>query len=55
MTCAFLGGTLGSLFGTRAFLALGWGGVAALVALAAGLAAVRHLAREPQRLPEVAR
>jgi predicted MFS family arabinose efflux permease len=55
MTCAFLGGSLGSLFGTRAFLALGWGGVAALVALAAGLAAVRHLAREPQRLPEVAR
>ncbi|MFD9128111.1 MFS transporter [Kitasatospora sp. NPDC059571] len=47
MTCAFLGGSVGSWLGVRAYGALGWGGVCALVALLAGLALVRHLLARP--------
>ncbi|MDX6314152.1 MAG: hypothetical protein QOF44_3616, partial [Streptomyces sp.] len=43
MTCAFLGGSAGSWLGVRAYDHLGWTGVTGLVALAAGLALVRHL------------
>ncbi|WP_131741652.1 MFS transporter [Actinomadura roseirufa] len=43
MTCAFLGGSVGSWLGVRAYTALGWWGVCALVAALATLALVRHL------------
>jgi predicted MFS family arabinose efflux permease len=43
MTCSFLGGSLGSLLGVRAYAWLGWPGVCALVALVAGAAILRHL------------
>lgn len=43
MTCAFLGGSVGSWLGTRAYTALGWLGVCGLVALLTGLALGRHL------------
>ncbi|MFJ9353085.1 MFS transporter [Streptomyces mirabilis] len=33
MTCAFLGGSAGSWLGTRAYTALGWGAVCALIAV----------------------
>ncbi|GAA4249961.1 MFS transporter [Dactylosporangium darangshiense] len=42
MTAVFLGGSAGSWLGARAYLALGWTAVCGLVALAAGLAALRH-------------
>jgi len=44
MTCAFAGGSVGSWLGVRAYLAFGWAGVCGLVALAAGIALVRHVA-----------
>lgn len=43
MTCAFLGGSLGSWLGVRAYSSLGWLGVCGLVALVAIIALVRHL------------
>ncbi|OIJ92378.1 MFS transporter [Streptomyces sp. MUSC 14] len=43
MTCAYLGGTLGSWLGTRAYAWCGWPGVCGLVALLAGLGLLRHL------------
>lgn len=43
MSCAFLGSSMGSWLGVRAYTALGWPGVCALVALLAALALVRHL------------
>jgi predicted MFS family arabinose efflux permease len=43
MTCAFLGGSAGSLLGVRAYLRFGWTGVCALVAVLAALAFARHL------------
>ncbi|WP_051927095.1 MFS transporter [Streptomyces durhamensis] len=43
MTCAYLGGGLGSWLGTRAYAGHGWSGVCALVAVSAGLGLVRHL------------
>lgn len=43
MTCAFLGGSLGSWLGTRAYLRFGWPGVCALVAAFAGIALAGHL------------
>ncbi|MGF7236903.1 MAG: MFS transporter [Frankia sp.] len=43
MTCAFLGGGVGSWLGVRAYAHLGWLGVCGLVALAAALALTRHL------------
>ncbi|MGK5553497.1 MFS transporter [Actinomadura kijaniata] len=43
MTCAFLGGGIGSWLGVRAYTHLGWTGVCLLVAALAGLALARHL------------
>lgn len=43
MTCAFLGGSIGSWLGVRAYAAFGWGGVCALVAVLAAVAFARHL------------
>ncbi|MBA9002689.1 MFS transporter [Thermomonospora cellulosilytica] len=43
MTCAFLGGSVGSWLGTRAYARVGWAGVCGLVAVLAGLALLRHL------------
>ena len=42
MTCAFLGGGLGSWLGTLAYGRLGWPGVCALVATLCALALARH-------------
>ncbi|WP_431043403.1 MFS transporter [Streptomyces sp. P1-3] len=57
MTCAFLGGGMGSWCGARAFAHFGWPGVCALVALLAALALARHVLRwtaARRHLPEVA-
>ena len=43
MTCAYLGGTAGSLLGTLAYASVGWFGVAVVVALAPAPALVLHL------------
>lgn len=43
MTCAYLGGSLGSWVGLRAYAWLGWPAVCALVALLACTALARHL------------
>ncbi|MEO7194656.1 MAG: MFS transporter [Pseudonocardiaceae bacterium] len=43
MTCAFLGSSLGSWLGVRAYTGFGWLGVCALVAVLAALALARHL------------
>jgi predicted MFS family arabinose efflux permease len=45
MTCAYLGGSAGSLLGTVAYAAAGWHAVAAFVALAPAPALVLHLRR----------
>ncbi|MFF8423722.1 MFS transporter [Streptomyces sp. NPDC016566] len=45
MTCAYLGGSLGSWLGTRAYGRFGWAGVCALVALLTALGLLRHLGR----------
>jgi predicted MFS family arabinose efflux permease len=45
MTCAYLGGSAGSLLGTIAYASVGWHGVAAFVALAPAPALVVHLRR----------
>lgn len=45
MTCAFLGGTLGSWLGVQAYVHLGWLGVCALVAALAGIGLAAHLVR----------
>ncbi|GAB2744017.1 MFS transporter [Kitasatospora kifunensis] len=45
MTCSFLGGSLGSWVGLRAYGALGWTGVCGLVGTTAVLALARHLLR----------
>jgi hypothetical protein len=44
MTCAFLGGSVGSWLGVRAYSEFGWGGIAGLTALASAAALTRHLA-----------
>lgn len=44
MTCAFLGGSVGSWLGARAYTGLGWLGVCGLVALLVLVALARHLA-----------
>ncbi|MGP4003010.1 MFS transporter [Streptomyces sp. 8N706] len=44
MTCAYLGGSMGSWVGARAYTCFGWLGVCALVALLAAVALARHLA-----------
>jgi predicted MFS family arabinose efflux permease len=43
MTCAFLGGSVGSWLGVRAYTGFGWGGIAGLTALASAAALTRHL------------
>jgi predicted MFS family arabinose efflux permease len=43
MTCTFLGGSVGSWLGVRAYNSLGWNGVCLLVAVLASLALARHL------------
>ncbi|MCA2229579.1 MFS transporter [Nonomuraea aurantiaca] len=43
MTCAFLGSSVGSWLGVRAYSAFGWSGVCALIALLAGLALLRRV------------
>ncbi|MDX3231512.1 MFS transporter [Streptomyces sp. ME19-01-6] len=45
MTCAFLGGSIGSWLGVRTYDHFGWSGVSALVATTAALALARHLLR----------
>ncbi|WP_223833038.1 hypothetical protein [Streptomyces venezuelae] len=44
MTCAYLGGSVGSWLSVHAYGAFGWPGVCGLVALLATLALLRHLA-----------
>jgi predicted MFS family arabinose efflux permease len=43
MTCAFLGGSIGSWLGVRAYVDFGWGGVCGLIAVFAAIALARHL------------
>ncbi|MFC4110062.1 MFS transporter [Micromonospora zhanjiangensis] len=43
MTCAYLGGGVGSWLGARAYAQAGWAGVCAVLALSATAALVRHL------------
>jgi predicted MFS family arabinose efflux permease len=43
MTCAFLGGSIGSWLGVRVYTNFGWNGVCALLALLAAVALARHL------------
>ncbi|SIR57658.1 MFS transporter [Micromonospora avicenniae] len=43
MTCAYLGGGVGSWLGARAYARLGWSGVCGLLALFAAVALARHL------------
>ncbi|WP_037896491.1 MFS transporter [Streptomyces sp. NRRL S-920] len=43
MTCAYLGGSIGSWLGARSYGAFGWPGVCGLVAALAALALVRHV------------
>ncbi|MGH3858549.1 MFS transporter [Actinokineospora sp.] len=45
MTCAFLGGSIGSWWGVRAFAQFGWPGVCGLVAVFSAAALTRHLVR----------
>ncbi|WP_412079147.1 MFS transporter [Streptomyces xanthophaeus] len=45
MTCAYLGGTAGSWLGVRAYTAIGWTAVCALIAGLAAVALARHLTR----------
>ncbi|WP_244298526.1 MFS transporter [Micromonospora cremea] len=47
MTCAYLGGSLGSWLGARAYAHFGWLGVCAVLALLAAIALARHLASSP--------
>jgi predicted MFS family arabinose efflux permease len=61
MTCAFLGGSLGSWLGARVYLDLGWNAVCGLLAAAALTALARHLIhqlrmarRTPAALPVAA-
>jgi predicted MFS family arabinose efflux permease len=43
MTCGYIGGTIGSWLGARAYAHLGWAGVALLVALLTAAAVIHHL------------
>ena len=54
MTCAFLGGRMGSWLGARAYTGLGWTGVCGLVAALAALALGRHLIHRRGTRPEAA-
>ncbi|WP_128434966.1 MFS transporter [Streptomyces cyaneus] len=49
MTCAYLGGTVGSWLGARAYGRFGWTGVCALVAGLTAVALARHLSSPPHR------
>ncbi|MEV5977380.1 MFS transporter [Streptomyces sp. NPDC052114] len=51
MTCAYVGGGVGSWLGVRAYGAFGWPGVCGLVALLAALALARHLLHLRGRAP----
>ncbi|MEV6550373.1 MFS transporter [Streptomyces sp. NPDC051597] len=53
MTCGYLGGSLGSWAGARAYAAVGWPGVCALVAVLVAAALVRHAfaRRKPRGAP----
>ncbi|WP_369393796.1 MFS transporter [Streptomyces sp. CG1] len=51
MTCAYLGGSLGSWLAARAYGWGGWTGACALVALLTGLGLVRHLGARSGRRP----
>jgi len=46
MTCAFLGGSAGSLLGVRAYDSVGWLGVCGLIAVLSAIALARHLAHQ---------
>ena len=49
MTCAFLGGSIGSWLGVRAYIDFGWGCVCGLVALLAAITLARHLVHLAKR------
>ncbi|MER5543918.1 MFS transporter [Streptomyces sp. CG4] len=51
MTCAYLGGSLGSWLAARAYTWAGWSGVCALVALLTALGLARHLGARSGRRP----
>lgn len=51
MTCAYLGGTVGSWLGAHAYACFGWSGVCALVAALTAVALVRHLFPPVRRRP----
>jgi predicted MFS family arabinose efflux permease len=51
MTCAYLGGTVGSWLGAHAYARFGWSGVCALVAALTAVALVRHLFPRVRRRP----
>jgi predicted MFS family arabinose efflux permease len=50
-TCGFLGGSAGSWLGIQAYARFGWPGVCGLVAVAAAVALVRHLAGRRETRP----
>jgi predicted MFS family arabinose efflux permease len=54
MTCTFLGGSLGSWLGVRAYSEFGWSGIAGLTALGAAAALTRHLAHRRSAGPPAA-
>jgi predicted MFS family arabinose efflux permease len=49
MTCAFVGGSVGSWLGVRGYEHYGWNGVCGLVGVAAVIALIRHLAHLPAK------
>ncbi|KUL20588.1 MFS transporter [Streptomyces regalis] len=51
MTCAYLGGTVGSWLGARAYGRFGWSGVCVLVAALTAVALARHLLTRVRPLP----
>ncbi|MGK5740584.1 MFS transporter [Micromonospora sp. URMC 103] len=53
MTCAYLGGGMGSWLGARAYGQVGWAGVCALLAVLAGTALVVHLRSIPAGDPRL--
>jgi predicted MFS family arabinose efflux permease len=52
MTCAYLGGSLGSWVGVRAYTSFGWSGVCVLLALLTTAALVRHLAADKGKVAD---
>ncbi|GHE06483.1 MFS transporter [Streptomyces alanosinicus] len=55
MTCAYLGGGLGSWLAARAYGRYGWSGVCALVALLTGLGLLRHMGARTRKAATRAR